>query len=356
MRLLGRRTAEEDSQEINESLARSTVKEFSEVVNRIRDLGIETHDLEERLLESVEAVEGISNPDLRPSYDVAFMLAFEGLEKGNEIILNYDSASEAIERARQLVDEEHRNQKDVKGNVFQHLVLAPSLELLKEAEQNLKKGKTQAVHDIVEQIEVLPKRVRKECLENAELYRYCEEILEGLKKDGVNAHEIEDIITIARTAFLSGAFSRVRELVEVIESKAIELKNRHRAALHSLREARNAVNVLELRGIRSEELRGLLTKASNLLDASDYQECVECAKTCTEKATETRKNHMTLSERISQLREESRLMQSRGKSVPEDVEEMLARAERELSEGNYQDSEEDVEIASLLMGRFDLLP
>ncbi len=354
MKLFGRNDSEEESQEIDEGLARSTVEEFGEVVERIRDLGMEAFDLEERLLESVEALEGISNPDLRPSLDVAFMLAVEGVEKGKDILLYYDSAAAAIAHAERLIDEVHRNQGEIEGNVFQHLILSPSLEFLGGAKQSLKKGELERVHEIVERIEILPKTVKEECLENAELYRYCEEILEGLKRDGVGTHEIEDIMTIARTAFLSGAFARVGELTEVIERKAVELKDRHRTAVHSLREARNAVNVLEIKGVRSEELDELLGKASNSLDGEDYRECIEYSNICTAKATDVRRSHSTLAERISMLREESSRMRMQGESVPDDVDEILSRAEQELSQGNYQDSEEDVEIASLLMGKFEL--
>jgi len=356
MKLFGRNDTEEERQEIDESLARSTVEEFGDVVERIRDLGMEAFDLEERHLESVEALEGISNPDLRPSLDVAFMLAVEGVEKGKNILLYYDSAAAAIGHAERLIDEVHRDQVEIEGNVFQHLILSPSLELLSGAKQSLKKGELEQVHEIVERIEILPKNVKQECLENAELYRYCEEILEGLKRDGVGTQEIEDVMTIARTAFLSGAFARVGELTGVIERKAVELKDRHRTAVHSLREARNAVNVLEIKGVNSEELEELLGKASDSLDGADYRECIEHSKMCTAKAVGIRRSHSTLAERIGMLREESKLMRSRGKSVPDDIDEILIRAEQELSQGNYQDSEEDVEIASLLMGRFELVP
>ena len=355
MKLFGRKDAVEGSQEIDERLARSTVEEFGEVVDRIRVLGIEAFELEEKLLESVEALEGISNPDLRPSLDVAFMLAVEGVEKGKNILLYYDSAAAAIGHAERLIDEVHRDQSEIEGNVFQHLILSPSLELLSGAKQSLKKGELEQVHEIVGRIEILPKNVKKECLENAELYRYCEEILEGLKRDGVGTQEVEDVMTIARTAFLSGAFGRVGELTEVIERKAVELKDRHRAAGRSLREARNAVNVLEIKGVNSEELDELLGKASNSLDGADYRECIDLSNRCTSKAVDIRRSHSTLAERISMLREEAKLMRSRGESVTDDIDEILTRAEQELVQGDLQDSEEDVEIASLMMGRFELV-
>ncbi|MCJ2562557.1 MAG: hypothetical protein LN417_00520 [Candidatus Thermoplasmatota archaeon] len=355
MKLFGRKDAEEGSHEIDERLARSTVEEFGEVVDRLRVLGIEAFELEERLLESVDALEGISNPDLRPSLDVAFMLAVEGVEKGKNILLYYDSAAAAIGHAERLIDEVHRDQVEIEGNVFQHLILSPSLGLLNGAKQSLKKGELEQVHEIVERIEILPKNVKEECLENAELYRYCEELLEGLKRDGVGTQEIEDVMTIARTAFLSGAFGRVGELTEVIERKAVELKDRHRAAGRSLREARNAVNVLEIKGVRTKELHELLGKASDSLEETDYRECIDLSNRCTSNAVDIRRSHSTLAERISMLREEAKLMRSRGESVTDDIDEILTRAEQELVQGDLQDSEEDVEIASLMMGRFELV-
>jgi hypothetical protein len=355
MRLFGRKDSVEGSHEIDEDLARSTVEEFGDVVNKIRDLGIEAFELEERHLESVEALEGISNPDLRPSLDAAFMLAMEGLDKGNDILLYYDSAAEAVAHAEQLIDREHKDQGDIEGNVFQHLVLSPSLELLDGARMSLRKGDLEEVHNIVGQIELLPKKVKRECLENAELFRYCEEIVEGLRNDGVGTDEVEDVLSISRTAFLSGAFGRVGELTEVIERMAVEVRDRHRSAVHSLREARNAVNVLEIRGLRSPELDEVLVNASEALDAADYKASIDHSNECTAKAVDIRRDFGTLSERIGMLREESKLRKAQGKSVPDDVEEILSRAEQELSRGDYKDSEEDVEIASILMGRFELV-
>ena len=141
-----REVPEGREEKIDESLARANVEELRAVVEEIRGLGLDVPELDEKLLESVEAVEGLSDVNLVPSYADAARTAVEGLEKGQEIISSFRATSDAIEKAEGLIREEYEKQGDIHGNVFQHLILSPSLDMLKESRHFLRSGDFERVH------------------------------------------------------------------------------------------------------------------------------------------------------------------------------------------------------------------
>ncbi|MFQ6128032.1 MAG: hypothetical protein ACE5QW_03930 [Thermoplasmata archaeon] len=353
MKSTDRENLESKNWDIDENLARACVEEFKAVVEEVKGLGIEVPGLEEKLQQSVEAMEGLSNADLIPSFATAAKIASGGVQEGQQVISSYLSASDAIEKAEEFIREEYENQGDIHGNVFQHLILSPSLELLRESRICLRNGEFERVHGILEQIRTLPRKVREECQENAEVYRYCERILRDLKKEGVVAQEIEDILRISRTAFLNGRFERVKELSEVIEEKAIELREKHRSAIRALKRAKSAAVSLVKINVRSDEAKGSLAEACVSMKEGEYEKCIEFAKKVTSSANRICKRYRELSERIDILRKEMKQIGMSGRDVPRDIEEMLARAERELKKGNHQGSEGEIEIASLLLNKFE---
>ncbi|MFQ5910944.1 MAG: hypothetical protein ACE5IJ_09540 [Thermoplasmata archaeon] len=343
----------ESKRDADESLARALVEELRSVLEEINDLGMEAPGLEEKLQESVEAMEGLSNADLIPSFAVAAKVASKGIQEGQLTISSFLSASNAIERTEELIRMEYENQGDIHGNVFQHLILSPSLELLRESKSCLRDGEFKRAHGILEQIRTLPRRVKGECQENAEIYRYCETILDDLRNEGVVTQEVEDILRISRTAFLNGRFERVKELSETIEEKAIELRERHRSAMRALKRAKSAAVSLEKINARSEEAGDSLVGACASVKEGDYEKCIELAKKTVSLATRIRRKYRTLVERLESLKSEAERMQRSGRDVPDDIEEMLSRAERQLKNGNHQGSEAEIEIASLLLNKFE---
>jgi hypothetical protein len=354
MWLFERNRAEPETPEIDANIANSTVDEFSGLVSSIKDLGIEARDLEKSLLESVEAVAGITNEDLVPCYDVAIKIASDGIVRGREVLSSYSLATEAINRAERLIRIEYENQGSIQANIFQQLILSPSLELLKEAKVCLKNGEFERVHEIVEQIRSLPRKAKEECLKSAEMFRYCEEILDEMREEGIAAHEVEDVVEIARKAFLNGMFSRVKELAEVVEQKSIHLRERYRNAVRAIDEAKEAVSALEEIGFESEEANEYLTSAAQCMESGGYGKGFEWANKSMEVAVDLCRQYWTLDERIVALREELKKLEEAGKSIPDDVKEILSRAEEELKEGDYENSEEDLDLASLMAGRFEL--
>ena len=62
------------------------------------------------------------------------------------------------------------------------------------------------------------------------------------------------------------------------------------------------------------------------------------------------RRYRKLVERIEALKRD---MKRIGSDVPNNIEDMLSRAERELKRGNHQSSQAEVEIASLLLNRFE---
>jgi len=345
-----REVPEGREEKIDESLARANVEELRAVVEEIRGLGLDVPELDEMLLESVEAVEGLSDVNLVPSYADAARTAVEGLERGQEIISSFRATSDAIEKAEGLIREEYEKQGDIHGNVFQHLILSPSLDMLKESRHFLRSGDFERVHALLRGMRTLPRKVRKECQENAEIYRYCETILEDLGNEGVTTQEVEDVLRISRTAFLNGRFERVRELSEIIEEKAIRLRERHRSAVRALKRAKRAAITVEKINARSGEARETLVEACMSMKEGDYEKCVDLAEKAAAIASQTCRRYGKLVKRIKALRRD---MKRIGSDVPDDLEDMMSRAERELKKGNHQSSQAEVEIASLLLNRFE---
>jgi hypothetical protein len=334
----------------HENQAKANVEELRAVVEEIQELGLDFPELDEMLLESVEAIEGLSDVNLVPSFADAATIAMEGLQIGREIISSHQAALNAIDKAEHLIKDEYESQGGIHGNVFQHLILSPSLDLLKESRRHLEGGDFERVHAILQGLRALPGNVRKECQENAEIYRYCETIIEDMKKEGVTTLEVEDILRISRTAFLNGRFARVKELSEVIEEKAIQLRKRHRSALRALKRAKRAAIMIEKINAKSREAEESIVEACMSMREGDYDRCVELSDNAVSVANKVCGRYRSLVKRIRALKND---MKRRGSTLPDDFEEMLSRAERELKKGNHQGSQAEVEIASLLLNQFE---
>lgn len=354
MWLFERNRAEPETHELDANMANSTVDEFSGLVSSIKDLGIRAVDLEKSLLESVEAVAGVTNEDLMPSYDVAIKIASDGIERGKKVLSSYGLAEDAINRAERLIRIEYENQGDIEDSIFQQLILSPSLELLKESKVCLKNGEFERVHQIVEEIRTLPRKAKEECLKTAELFHYCEDIFYELIKEGISADDIGDVVEMARKAFLSGMFSRVKELVDLVEQRAIELRQTYRNAVHAIEEAKEAISALEEIGFESEEASEYLTAAAQCMEVGGYGKGFDWANKSREVAIDLCRQYWTLEERIGALREDLKKAETTGREIPDDVKEILSRAEEELKEGDYENAEEDLDLASLMAGRFEL--
>lgn len=353
MRLLSmvKRKAEDEDVE---QAARNAVDEFNRVVDTIRDLGIETLELEAKLLECIDALEGLSDEDFQPSCEVALKVAQEGMLRAKWILTAYDSASEAVEKSEQLIKDEYEGQA-LSEKMFQHLILSPSLELLREARICLKNGEFEKVHTLADRIRSLPKRVKQECEKNGETYQYCEKIAEDLREEGIATQEVEDILAMARAAFLNGTFSRVAELADLVEKKALELRERHRVAVRSLERARGAIATLVHTGARSRVADNLAAEAAQSIEDGDYIRCVSCSERVEPLVEDTIGQYTAIMEKIDLVRDELRLPKDLGTKTRQDIEEALGKAESGLRDGNYQDSEEDIDVALLMIGKYDLI-
>lgn len=327
--------------------------ELKAIVQRIKELGLEAPELERRFHETAGAIEEASKGNLGFSFGSVVEMASEGVQEGQQIISSYLSASSAIEKTEELIRDEYESQGEIHGNVFQHLILSPSLDLLRESKFCLRSGDFERLRELLEQIRTLPGEVKENCQENAEIYRYCEAISDELKKEGVATREVEDILKISRTAFLSGRFDRVRELSEVIEEKAIELRERHASAICALKRARSAAVSLEKINVKLDEAEESLAEACVSMKEGQYEKCVEFAQKTTALATGICRRYRALAQRIKALKREMKRINMSGMDIPEDVPEMLGRAQKELNKGDHQGSEADIELALLLLNKFE---
>jgi hypothetical protein len=353
LKLDSRGEFDSENLESDEGPARETVDELKAIVEQIRDLGIEASELEKRLHETAEAIEEASKGNLDFSFASVIEMASEGVQEGHQIVTSYLSASNAIEKTEELIREEYENKSEIHGNVFQHLILSPSLDLLRESKFCLRSGEFERIRELLEQIRTLPSEVKENCQENAEIYRYCEAISDELRKEGVATREVEDILKISRTAFLSGRFERVKELSEVIEEKAIELRERHTSAICALKRAKSAAVSLEKINVKLDEAEESLVEACVSMKEGQYEKCVEFAQKTTSLASCTCRRFRALAGKIKALKREMKRINMSGMDIPEDVREMLGRAQKELKKGNHQDSEADIELALLLLNKFE---
>lgn len=345
-----------EGDDFDENLAKESIAGLKRTIAQIDELGLRVPKLNDMLQESVEAYEGLSNVNLKPSYFDSLKIANEATEMGKEVVASYQAAASSINKTEELIRQEFSSQGDIHGDVYQHLILSPSLDLIKESKHCLKSCEFGRVYELLEMVRTMPRKVKERCKENAEIYRYCETILEDLKKEGVKTEEVEDVLRISRTAFLNGRFERVKELSEVIEQKAIELRERHRRAIQALKRAKRVAVSLDKINATSEEASELLSDACLAMRDGGYDKCADLADKATVIAHDVCRRYRKLTRRIDALRKEMRRIDSSGTEVPDDIDEMIARAERELKRGNHQGTQAEVEIAALLLDRYESSP
>lgn len=331
------------------------ISRLKEKIEYMRELGIDCSRTERQLKRSQEFLSSWTKEEENwvPMYLEAAETAGSAVEEAARTMELFRKATQTIEDAEKYLEKEFKSNSTFDENVFQNLVLVPGLDLIKEAKKCLAESDFVRAAELAREVKALTKRARSKCLEAAEVYGYCENLIEELKREGIIPHELDDLLILANTAYQNGRFNRVKELGSLLEKKALNVRAKHRSALNAIKEAKRMAENMEDVNFNFREAEAALGDAHIALEHGDYDRSAELASKCKNKIRELELEYERTTREIQEVKEKVDLLKSAGHSVARDAEEMLLKAQRELQEGNYEGSKEDIQIATLLLGSFE---
>ncbi len=319
---------------------------------RMAKLGMGVRDVDALLTAATEwmsrTVERDGDPAF-PAYAKTGELALRGLRIAQQRIPQFKEASAAVFEAEEALRRAVESNRFVEPGAFRFFVLKPAMDALDEARAKLAANAFPEARDLARgaistagQIEVKVGRV-------TEAFLGVEESARGLRAEGAATGEVEDLLAICRSALEQGKFDDALEVSGRAGVRLAELREAYRALVLRRRTAEEAVAEVEQWGFDVREARGTLEQARGLMDAGRYEEAGVRLDEARAAARGLRDTHRATAARIAEMRKSLPSLRVSDPDAATEAEGLLSKAEALLDEGKYRASEEDLQIASLIL-------
>jgi len=319
---------------------------------RMAKLGVTVDDLD-RLIAVADTwmsrtVERDGDPGF-PGYARAGELALKGLKIAQTRLPRFKAASASVFEADHALRGMVASNRFVDPNAFEFFVLKPAADVLQEAKGKLRENRFEDATELarwtlatVRQIEATVGRVTGAVTR-------VEEGARALRSEGGAATEVEDLLSVCRTALGKGKFDEASEIAERAGERLSEIRDAYRSLVLRMRTAEDAIAEVEGWGFDAREPRGILAEARGLIQAGDYGAAGSRLDAARKAAQGLRETHRAIAARILSMQKSAVSLRSVNPSLSKEAEELLGRAEGLLAEGQYRACEEDLELASLLL-------
>ncbi|TLZ58447.1 MAG: hypothetical protein E6K17_00805 [Methanobacteriota archaeon] len=319
---------------------------------RMAKLGVTVDDLD-RLIAVADTwmsrtVERDGDPGF-PGYARAGEVALKGLKISQTRLPRFKATSSSIFEADYALRGLVESNRYVDPNAFEFFVLKPAADILQEAKGELRENRFEEATELarwtvatLQQIEATVVRVTGAVTRVAEGAR-------ALRSEGGGAAEVEDLLSVCRTALGKGKFDEASEIAERAGARLVEIRDAYRSLVLRMRSAEDAIADVEGWGFDAHEPRTILSEARGLVRAGDYEGAGTRLDEARSAAQGLRETHRTIAARILAMQRSAASLRSVNPSSSKEATELLTKAEGLLAEGRYRACEEDLELASLLL-------
>ena len=315
-------------------------------VDRMRELGIPDEE-EQTAFGAVHAraigtrqFEGVEVPD----YAAALSLAEEAAARAEAKIALCESAGDVVFAAELAIDA--ATDADHGANV----------EVLQEARALLAKARLEAGNGayelaatdaaVAEKIALALVDQRRQALETLESVQ---KLVTGLKAAGVAVSPVAKALEIGRTLLDKGRLSAAIDVLNEAAQEAVGLGTQYRQVLEELSRAAAALDTLKGEGLESLEAESAFARAKASAKQGNYALALACVEDVHLALAKQRDFRDGLRVQIAAVKAQIDMLRDSGRAFVNDVEEMVAKAEKAFDNGDYQGTSDDLRIASLLM-------
>ena len=319
---------------------------------RMAKFGITVDDLD-RLIAVADTwmsrtVERDGDPGF-PGYARAGELALKGLRISQTRLPRYKAASASVFEADHALRALVESNRFVDPNAFEFFVLKPAADVLEEAKGKLRENRFEDATELARWTVATAGQIQATVVRVTGAVTRVEEGARALRSEGGAAAEVEDLLSVCRTALGKGKFDEASEIAERAGARLAEIRDAYRSLVLRMRTAEDAIVEVEGWGFDAREPRTILAEARGLVPSGDYEGAGMRLDEARTAAQGLRDTHRTIAARILAMQKSAASLRSANPSSSKEAQELLGKAEGLLAEGRYQACEEDLELASLLL-------
>lgn len=177
-----------------------------------------------------------------------------------------------------------------------------------------------------------------------------ERLIVGLRIAGVAVAPVKNSLEIGKSFLDKGDVDTALEAINDAAQQAADLGTRFREALDRISVATATIDALRAEGLSTEEAELSLKRADAAVREGNYALASACCEDVGLAARKQRDFRDGLRRAIDETRARLALLRDKGVAFVNDAEEMVERAENEFANHKYEATNEDIRIASLLLG------
>ena len=315
-------------------------------MGRLQELGIPDAEDQKALVDvrarakATRDLEGVRIPD----YAGALAMATDAASRAEARIAASEKSADVLFSA-ELAVEGASDAEDVPP------------EAIEEARALLAKAKQEAQHgqyemaatdaSVAEKIALGLVDRRRRALETLESV---EKLVVGLRTAGVVVEPIRGSLDIGKTLLEKGKVSAAIEVFNEAAQEAVSLGTQYREVLNAMTTASAAVDALRGEGLSVTEAEISMGRAKAALMQGNYALAAACCDDVHLAAANQRKFRDGLRTLIDETKAKVTRLRETGVAYVNDAEEMVLKAEREFANGEYEATNDDLRIATLLLG------
>jgi len=264
-------------------------------------------------------------------------------------VVAYAEAHKAVTAATATLRQEVAAHPHVDPQVLQRGAWHGAFEALEKAQAAFAQAKFAEARDLADWAVALSKETRERFdpiiadLEVAEASR------EKLAADGIYMPTMMPALERARDLILAGELERARERAKEARAEAERLRLVHAEASQAIKRAGETVQEVSQWGFKPILAATRLEEASRLLREGEFESATRVAEEARGTASSLRETHRATAERIGSARRELQTLTTADPEEAQRTESLLREAERDLEEGNYKGSEQNLELALFML-------
>jgi tetratricopeptide (TPR) repeat protein len=317
-------------------------------VQELKRLGLHTENLEAVVGAAEAKVVGGTweSGILIPNYMEGKAMLERAASEGRDLLVRANQASNRIFLAELAIEALAELQAGHSSTVAETLERA-----IEEATRELALGNVDAATRIATELEGRAEKMRSDLVGAQKILDTTEASLRELRGEGIVTERIEKQIAYARDMLAKGLIEPASAMSRRLVEEAASLGEDHAKAATSLSDAEVLYLRLQREGFQSYEADAALRDARRSLRQSNYAAVKDFVDRAQEAFARRRNAREALAKSISDTRKRIAILSDRQVPLLSDIQEVLGRAEREFSEGNFSGSSEDLQLATVLLSQ-----
>ncbi len=334
---------------------RKVLGELKTVIRELEDLDLDAADARSALQTARQRIKQGTMEDgcLIPNYLEARISAEAAIKTANSKIHKAKEASDLIFTAQLAVDALKEMQTPLDPQIMESVILTPLDGLLHKSTVLLADGNLEEALSLAKDAEERANSIRIDMAECMTSLASCENTLKALNAEGISVQRASQLLNGGRNLFAFGKISEAKETILRAEKEAVTVSSQYQKAATAIKAAEDSMRDLHKVGASSEDSQKRISDAKKALANGKYLRAFDLAEDCRRSVGRRLEIHNELGQSLRDLKASVEHLKKSGLVFSNEVDEIIARAERSYQSGDYVNCGKDMKIASVLLGTTD---